>query len=107
MKSVIVALILFSFYYLADPPASAQIPTLSGAETLKTQAYQVLDSKCNVCHRKQNPFMIFSPKNMDRRASKIYEQVIVKNRMPKGNEIKLTSEEYSLLKNWLETQLQK
>ena len=104
MKSVIVAFILSGFFLLEGHPVP-QISSSESAENLKTKAYQILDNKCNVCHRKQNPFMVFSEKNMDKRASKIYQQVIIKNRRPKGNEIKLTSEEYSLLKNWLDSQL--
>ena len=71
---------------------------------LKEAAFQILDTKCNVCHRKKNPFMVFTPKNMEKRISKIHKQVFVYKRMPKGNEIKLSSEEYETLKNWLESQ---
>lgn len=68
---------------------------------LKQAAFDILKTKCNVCHRKKNPFKIFSLKNMDKHAPKIYKQVFVYQRMPKGNEIKLTPEEYQTLKNWL------
>ncbi len=71
---------------------------------LKADAFEILDTKCNVCHRKRNPFMVFSPKNMERRASKIYKQVFVERRMPKGNDIKLTNKEYDQLEKWLFTQ---
>ena len=71
---------------------------------LKADAFEVLDTKCNVCHRKRNPFMVFSPKNMEKRAPKIYKQVFVEKRMPKGDDIKLTSEEYDKLEKWLFTQ---
>ncbi|MBL4709511.1 MAG: hypothetical protein JKY48_13835 [Flavobacteriales bacterium] len=70
---------------------------------LKTEAFEVLNAKCNICHRKQNPFKIFSLKNMERHAPKIYKQVFIKKRMPKGNKIKLTKLEYEKLKNWLNT----
>ena len=70
---------------------------------LKKAAFSILDSKCNVCHRKKNPFKIFSLKNMDKNAKKIYKQVFVTRRMPKGNEIKLTEEEYQTIKNWLKS----
>ena len=71
---------------------------------LKESAYGILDSKCNTCHRKQNPFKVFSYKNMEKHAPKIYKQVFVKRRMPKGNEHHLTQEEYDVLEQWLLTQ---
>lgn len=70
----------------------------------KEAAFKVLNTKCNVCHRKKNPFKVFSPKNMGKHAQKIYQQVFVLKRMPKGEEIKLTEEEYCILKNWLATE---
>ena len=77
---------------------------LTGKETLKTQALKILDMKCNVCHKKQNPFMVFKEKNMSKRAKKIYQMVFVERRMPKGNEIQLTDDEYDKLKEWLSTE---
>lgn len=68
---------------------------------LKQAAFELLDAKCNVCHRKQNPFKIFSLKNMEKYAAKIHKQVFVLRRMPKGDQIKLTDEEYQLLQDWL------
>ena len=73
-------------------------------DDIKQKAFQILKTKCNVCHRKKNPFMVFSLKNMEKRAPKIHKQVFVKRRMPKGNQIKLTNEEFATLKSWLETQ---
>ena len=71
---------------------------------LKESAYEILEAKCNTCHRKQNPFKVFSYKNMEKHAPKIYKQVFVKRRMPKGDEHHLTKEEYDLLEQWLLTQ---
>lgn len=73
--------------------------------SLKTKALKILQNKCNVCHKKRNPFMIFKQKNMDKRAKRIYKQVFVKKRMPKGDEVKLTKEEYNILETWLKTNL--
>lgn len=72
---------------------------------LKQQAFEVLKSKCNVCHKRQNPFMIFSMKNMNKKASKIQTQVFELKRMPRGNEIKLEDKERDILKKWLQTTL--
>lgn len=75
----------------------------SPTETLKKEAFQILETKCNVCHRKQNPFLVFNEKNMVKRAPKIYKVVFVEQRMPLGNALKLTNEEYTILENWLLT----
>lgn len=64
----------------------------------------MLDTKCNVCHRKQNPFMVFKEKNMEKRAPKIYQQVFIERRMPKGNETRLTPVEFTTLEKWLSTE---
>jgi len=63
----------------------------------------LLETKCNSCHRKKNPFMVFNKKNMNKRAKIIYDQVFVKKRMPKGS--KLSDSESALLKNWLESNI--
>jgi uncharacterized membrane protein len=78
-------------------------PYKETVDSIKEKAYTVLNNKCNICHRKQNPFKIFSLRNMDRYAQKIEEQVFILKRMPKGNEIKLTNFEKESLQNWLET----
>ncbi|MBT33514.1 MAG: hypothetical protein CMO01_27945 [Thalassobius sp.] len=90
--------------YLAIDFTKKQDEPIVQGEELKQAAFEVLNNKCNVCHRKQNPFMVFSLKNMEKRAAKINMQVFIKQRMPKGDEIKLTEKEYSTLKEWLSTQ---
>jgi uncharacterized membrane protein len=77
---------------------------LVAAEKLKEEAFDILDTKCNVCHRKRNPFMVFNEKNMSRRAERIYRMVFVERRMPKGDEVQLTDIEYNKLKKWLLTE---
>ena len=67
------------------------------------QVVNLLEAKCNFCHRKQNPFMVFTKRNANKRANKIYEQVFVKKRMPKGG--KLSESESELLKNWLKSNI--
>ena len=79
------------------------IPIIKSNPALKLEVFEILNSKCNVCHRWQNPFMVFKLKNMENRAKKINRMVFIERRMPKGNKIKLTSEEYTRLKNWLST----
>jgi len=75
--------------------------------SLKATALAILKTKCNVCHKKRNPFKIFSLKNMNRHARKINKQVFVYRRMPKGNQVKLSDEEYQILKNWINKTLKK
>jgi len=70
-------------------------------QELEKEAFEILEAKCNVCHRKQNPFMVFNLKNMAKRAHKIHKQVFIERRMPKGDEISLSTEEYSTLEKWL------
>lgn len=74
-------------------------------QELKTQAFEILKTKCNSCHKKKNPFMIFSLRNMEKRASKIQTQVFELKRMPKSPEVTLTEKEKTTLKNWLITTL--
>lgn len=65
---------------------------------------RILETKCNQCHRRQNPFMIFKERNLEKRAKKIYRQVFELKRMPKGDEYTLTEKEYRTLRQWLKTQ---
>jgi len=67
----------------------------------KAEAFQILEDKCNVCHRKRNKRRVFTFENMDAWASDIHKQVFVKKRMPKGKKIKLTSNEYQELLTWI------
>lgn len=72
---------------------------------LKKAALTVLENKCNVCHQQQHPGKVFTGNNMENLAPRIYKQVFVKKRMPKGDKIRLTETEAQQLKSWLETQL--
>ena len=74
------------------------------SDPLKKETLQILENKCNICHRKKNPFMVFNEKNAPKRAKKIYQMVFVERKMPKGNEVRLTNEEYIKLEKWLFTQ---
>lgn len=65
------------------------------------KAFQILDNKCNVCHRKRNKRRVFTTQNMNTWTNDIYTQVFVKKRMPKGKTIKLTSNEYQELLTWI------
>lgn len=70
---------------------------------ISQQALDVLEQKCNVCHQTRNPKKVFTTSNMDELAPKIYKQVFIKKRMPKGNENDLTQTEIIQLMKWLKT----
>ncbi len=70
---------------------------LNADEELKVGAFKTLKDKCNVCHGKKNPFMVFNPKNMVRRAPKIYRMVFKERKIPKDDKIRLNNEEYNKL----------
>ncbi|MFX0557753.1 hypothetical protein ACOCEA_13220 [Maribacter sp. CXY002] len=67
----------------------------------KEQAFQILENKCNVCHKQRNKRRVFTPENMNTWVNDIYRQVYIKKRMPKGKKIKLTSNEYQDLLTWI------
>lgn len=71
------------------------------SESSNEKALQILDNKCNVCHRKQNKRRVSTSENMHTWANDIYTQVYVKKRMPKGKKIKLTTNEYQELLTWI------
>ncbi|MBC9929803.1 hypothetical protein [Chitinophaga qingshengii] len=96
MKHLILLLTLLS----ATHAAIATTP-----EDDKEKALLVLQTKCNSCHVRNNPFRIFKERNMDRNAKDIYKQVFVKGRMPLGNDVKLTEGERETLKKWLEANM--
>jgi uncharacterized membrane protein len=103
--ALMLGLIIASAFQMATrSPNQHHLEISVSNDKLKKEAFKILDLKCNICHRKQNPFMVFKEKNMSRRAKKIYKMVFVERRMPKGNEIRLTNEEYNQLEEWLKTQ---
>lgn len=95
MQILISTLVLF---FLLSAWAELRAQT---QEYVKDKAYNILNTKCNTCHRRQNPFMVFSRRNMDRRAGKIYQQVFIEKKMPKGDEVELSTEEAETLLIWI------
>ena len=94
-------ILLYTFTSNSEGFEESQLIVTNSTENLKQETINILEAKGNNCHRKQNPFMVFSLKNMERRAPKIHKQVFVTKRMPKGNQVKLSSNEYTILKEWL------
>ena len=98
------ATLIFPASSLPVSPALYPVGGTTGfsANDLKAEAFAILDAKCNTCHRKQNPFRVFTLKNMNRHGARIYKQVFVYRRMPKGNAPRLTDLEYRTLKLWID-----
>lgn len=96
---------ILTFQVLVSEPQNYRAYSLSNVvineNPIKEKALKILQNKCNVCHKKKNPFMVFKLKNMDKRSNKIYNQVFIKKRMPKGNKITLTTGESQELLTWL------
>lgn len=95
MKYLIILITLLSAAHIAT----------ATPEDDKAKALLVLQTKCNICHVRNNPFRIFKEKNMERNAKDIYKQVFVKGRMPLGNEVRLTEDERETLKKWVEANI--
>lgn len=77
-------------------------PNLQTSTDMET-VYNILNTKCNSCHKEKNPSKVFTVENMNGFAKRINKQVFVWKRMPKGNKIKLTNQEKAILKNWINT----
>lgn len=93
--------LLSSFRYTTNYELPSTIKTTGSP---KLAALSILRTKCNVCHKKQNKKKVFTIDNMNMLAPKINRQVFIKKRMPKGKNIRLTEQEYTVLKTWLRTQ---
>ncbi|MEQ8242352.1 hypothetical protein [Fulvivirga sp.] len=98
----VAGIFLFSFQYHSEEISKAPVWPVE-VFSLKEEALKVFQTKCNICHQKRNPRKVFTESNMADYAAKIYEQVFVKKRMPKGNKIQLTESEVSTLKKWITT----
>lgn len=96
--------ILDTTYFQTSSAATIEFLSTESNENLKRESLNILVAKCNTCHKKQNPLMVFNERNMSKRAKKIYRMVFIERKMPKGKEIRLTNEEYFTLEKWLKTQ---
>ena len=106
ISSLVVLLVVFTLLAAFTSPVDGDLP--SGTDPgipSNEQVLSILDTKCNVCHRRQNPFMVFKTNNIEKRAPRIYQAVFVSKRMPKGNEVRLTEQEYATLEQWLQSKI--
>jgi uncharacterized membrane protein len=100
MKSIILGLsILFYFNVQSETLYIVTTPQ----ETPKIKAFNVLITKCNVCHASKKKQDVFTLENMDSLAVEINKQVFIKAKMPKGKKNKLSNEESQAMQNWLNT----
>lgn len=70
---------------------------VSGTDSIEQKALDVLEHRCNTCHRKQNPFKIFKAKNLKKYAPLIKQQVFELKRMPKDGSTLSEAEQEALL----------
>jgi uncharacterized membrane protein len=68
---------------------------------VQDKAFEVLENKCNECHRLKKPDFVFTKTNMNTFAPLIYTQVFVKKKMPKGKDYPLSTADKTALTNWL------
>jgi uncharacterized membrane protein len=94
--------VLFTFEDVSAQESNNQSRLLESVLNTKERAFTILEAKCNACHKEENKQRVFTMDNMDGYSKKIDRQVFKWERMPKGDEIKLTSTEYSDLKRWIE-----
>lgn len=87
---------ILGHFFWVFPMKNSEMNAVSNKEA----AYQILQTKCNICHQKKKS-VVFTEGNMVTWGAKIHKQVFVKKRMPKGKQFPLTEAEYVVLKNWL------
>ena len=75
-------------------------------DSIKKQAFDVLELKCNFCHTSKKRLETFTLENMNGLIPKINEQVFIKSRMPKGKNNELTTEEKNSLLIWINKEFQ-
>jgi len=92
-------LLLFSLTIVWVTNGSSE--SLDATKVLKEDVIKILQAKCNRCHQAQNPSKVFTEENMNGYAKNIYRQVFRWKRMPKGDNIRLTEEEKTILNHWI------
>ena len=79
---------------------SANAQEDSDLEQFSIKAFEVLENKCNNCHQERDPNKVFTRDNMSKYSKRINRQVFLWERMPQ-DDIKLTDQEKSDLKEWI------
>ena len=107
MKTFLIILLLFSALVFCQGLHSNAAPAAINELSEKQKALIVLKKKCNACHLKDKPTIVFALSNMNRYAKKIKKQVFIRKKMPKGNKHNLTAKEKQDLKTWVYKQTRK
>jgi len=101
MKQILLFLFLTNTIAFNSEMSTDRLGSSKNLPIEQVRAYQILQSKCNVCHQTQNPSKVFTRENMNGFSGKINRQVFFWKRMPKGDDYTLTSKEKTILKNWI------
>ncbi len=96
-----ISLFLWSF----NSPSARFYVYQENPSSLQDKAFEVLENKCNECHRLKKPDFVFTKTNMNAFAPFIYTQVFVKKKMPKGKDYPLSTADKTALTIWLESLL--
>ncbi|RFM26812.1 c-type cytochrome [Deminuibacter soli] len=100
-KWTTIALVIAGLLWLCHTDYAQPYAAATAADSAQKQAaLDVLQTRCNTCHVAQNPGKVFTENNMNGLAARIYKQVFIKHRMPKGG-AKLSDEEQNRLLNWI------
>jgi len=105
MKRIIVYIIIGFAITSAEEFLLNENPIVELRVLDQERALVVLQTKCNTCHKTENPSKYFTHDNMNGFAKKINRQVFIWKRMPKGKENYLTEKEKEDLKNWIIIQI--
>lgn len=100
---IITSVFCFSLLPRLESLAQGVLEETTQHSKVKLMAFEVLQTKCNTCHKWINPSKVFTLDNMDDFSQLIHKQVFVFKRMPKGRKRKqkMREEEYQILKIWI------
>lgn len=93
----LILVLIFIGNFLSAPAQAGYLGPTQTPNPIYTKALEVLENRCNTCHKKHNPFKIFKAKNLEKYAPLIYQQVFEYKRMPKDGSKLSTSEQEALL----------
>lgn len=105
MKQLLISLTLCLILPLTKILAQANHSNSRENTMIQANALKVLQDECNACHKVYHPSKYFELENMNAYAKKIERQVFLWKRMPKGKEHTLSEHQQSVLKIWINNQL--
>jgi len=105
MKQLSISIILCLSLQFTSLVSQASHSVSSDEAIIKANALEVLQVKCNACHKVQHPSKYFELENMNGFAKKIQRQVFLWKRMPKGKEYTLLDFQKETLITWINNQL--